>query len=158
MSEIKIPVKRSLNERLKDVLTSQRASMVPEPRHKKEEKPTPDLREVVQSPALRLKIIRLAGKINEWGEAEREAKRAKKEPVIMLKALLNDNGVKADRFMAGDNRINHYTMKRSTINVQKLLARGVPSHVIAECTDTEDVEVIKVGIPKQKDESEEDEL
>ncbi len=155
MSGIIVPQKKSLADKLNSIAKKSRASLLPEERkEKKEPEVVPDLREVVSSAPVRLKILRLTEAIHSWGVEEREAKKEKKRFVDQLKELFKDNGIDDPKFMAGELRVLQYEVPRSSINMQKLLEHNVSPKVIAACTDTRKSLTLKISLPGESEEEE----
>ena len=153
---IQVPVKRSLQERMREATKGSRASLFPsepkKPKKVKEPEIVPDLRDLVSSHIVRTKILRLSQKIYEWGVAEREAKAGRKPLVEALKILLESEGIDAEKFMADELRVSMYDVSRSRIDRDKLLAHNVSPKVIAACTERKASKAIRVGLANEKEE------
>lgn len=153
-----VPKKKTLEEKLQKISRGNRVSMVPEEREKKKKEPVPDMREVIDSPVLRLKILRAAEQIYAIGVEERKLKAVKEDSISTLKYLLDTTGVKVKKFMADKFSVSYYGVPRSKILKERLLANNVSPKVIAACTETKVSKNLKVSVPGENgDEGEENE-
>lgn len=130
--------KESLDARLKKSLgTAAGSSMHPTswPDVDKEEpaEVIPDIREVVDSPAMRSQILQLVTESIEWQQEEKKAKENRKPLIDALKVLIPAH-CSASKFLVEGSKVTHYQTSRSSLSKDKLLAAGVSPQIIKACT------------------------
>lgn len=133
------PLKKSLNDRLKDLTTSSRVKLGEVVERKKKEKKKEeivDIRELIPDQVIRIRVLRLARQIREFNIQESEIKRAKSQHVDALKFLLTEHDIDEAKFIVDKMRVSAYYVPRSTIVADKLLAHNVSPKTIRECTET----------------------
>lgn len=150
MSDIKVPVKASLDKRLQTALKQQNVSMLP-PDKPKKTTPAKDMREVITSPVVRAKILSITKRLYEHKAEEKLAKQQAESYSLALKELLTDEGFKAGAFVADTLKVTRYAMTHSTINVKKLLACGVSARIIGECTDVKYSDSLRVSYIQEEE-------
>lgn len=153
---ITVPIKKSLQQRLKEVSASNLVSIIPDDEDKKqrEKEIVPDIREVIPVLTKRLKAFKLAGHIHTISMQERELRDSKKVLVDQLKEILESENLTKTTFMAGEYRVSQYETVRSSLSVPKLLAHNVSPKTLAECTEIKKSISLRVS---EKEEEIEDE-
>jgi len=127
--------------------------MVPDytpPPPPKEEEVIPDVRELVDNAADRLKIVQLVELSATWGAQEKEAKKARAPITESLKKIIGRYGI--SKAMCGDYRINYYNAPRKTLSREMLLSAGVSPKVLDSCTIEKDSYTLRVSAAGDEDE------
>lgn len=109
------------------------------------EDPPPDLRDVVDDPAARLKIIRLSALHAQYGAEEKEAKKQKENITSQIKELLNKYQV--SRANADGVIINYYSVPRSSLDKGLLLSHGVTPAIIEASTVVKFTPTLRISLP-----------
>lgn len=147
----------TLQQKLEASLAASKAgapSLNPVPKPKKEPleaEVLPDIREVVTSPADRMKIIRLVAESADLAMQEKQIKNARKPITEMLKKIIPDLSSSL-KFMADGVRVNMFTINQKRLNQLKLREKGVSQAIIDACTDTVPVTTLKVTPAGESDE------
>ena len=146
--------KPSLDARIKEqVGKSSTASMVPDytpPPPPAEEEVIPDIRELVDSAADRLRIVQLVEQSAAWGQQEKEAAKARKPITELIKKLAGKYGI--SKAMCGEYRLNYYNSPRSTLSRELLLSAGVSPKTLDACTTVKDSYTLRISVNGQDDE------
>lgn len=142
--------KPSLDERLKtSVGKSAHASMVPNfhptPPPPKEVEYIPELSELVEDKADRLKLVRAIDEMAAWKKQEREAKSATKPLTAIIKNLLGKHGVA--KCICDGHMVNYYNAPRSTLSRELLMEHGVSPQILEACTVVKDSFTLRVSEP-----------
>lgn len=147
----------TLQQKLEASLATSKAafpSLNPVPKPKKEPveaEVLPDIREVVTSPADRMKIIRLVAESADLAMQEKQIKNARKPITEMLKKIIPDLSSSL-KFMADGVRVNMFTINRKSLSALKLREKGVSQAILDACTDTTAVITLKVTPAGESDE------
>jgi len=147
--------KSSLDARIKEHVGKATApSMVPDfsppPPPPKEEEIIPDIRELVDNAADRLRLMQLVEQQAAWGAQEKEAKKQRKPLTESIKKIIGKYGI--GRAMCGELLINYYNAPRATLSRELLLSAGIPPKVLDACTITKDTYTLRISAPGESDE------
>ena len=144
-----------LQARLKASLSQPDVSFLKRDKPKAEVTPIADIREVINSPADRVKLLRLSSQSLMYAKLESDAKKARKPIVGSIKEIVSKySGKMGLKFTVGDAVTSYYNSPRTRINTTKLLAHGISPTVIQACTDTEDCWQLRITAPGEKEEEE----
>jgi hypothetical protein len=137
--------KKSLDELMSGVKKSNMVSMAPAPREIKKKEPEilRDAEQVIKDKATRGLVTMLAAEVRELGDALAGLNKEKDAKSSELKSLITKLGIE-EKFTAGDCKIGMSHSTRSTILMERLLARGIKPDVIASCTETKDVYTLRI--------------
>jgi hypothetical protein len=121
---------KSLSEKLSEVARKSAPNLMePEIAKTEDEEVVPDIRDVVENPATRNKLVRLITSAHEISNEMAQLKKQLDPMKTEIKNLVS-TAASSNKFFAGDVRVNRYSQIRKKLDPMKLRANGVSQAVI----------------------------